>query len=124
MADLILYAFVGILLLDKTCIGGEIMQQPKTQNRPPYLLLLTVLQHSCQCENSVPRHFWSILNTEGPPLIIEVGLKIAIEGYIEYLKMNMLGNKTNLEAMVYRSQYKREKPHVTVVAIANDITQD
>jgi len=46
-----------------------------------------------------------------------VGLKYAMEAYINDFKINLVDNKINLEARVYRSQYKREKPHVAVVTI-------
>jgi len=45
-----------------------------------------------------------------------------IEICIKDFKINMVGNK--MEARVYRSQCKREKPHVTVVMIADDNIQD
>ncbi len=55
---------------------------------------------------------------------IQMGLKYAVEGYIKDFKINLVGNKINLEARVYRSQCKREKPHVMVVTIADDSIQD
>ncbi len=45
-----------------------------------------------------------------------MGLKYAMEEYIKDFKINIVG--VNLEARVYRSQCKREKPHVTFVTIA------
>ncbi len=35
---------------------------------------------------------------------IQMGLKYAVEGYIKDFKINLVGNKINLEARVYRSQ--------------------
>ncbi len=34
-----------------------------------------------------------------------------MEGYIKDCKMNMVGNKINLEVRVYSLQYKQEKSH-------------
>ncbi len=43
--------------------------------------LLTVLQWQLQCENLVPRCFWTILDTEGH----QMGIKYSMEGFIKYL---------------------------------------
>ncbi len=53
---------------------------------------------------------------------IYVVLKYAIEGYIKYFKINIVG--INLEARVYRSQCKREKSHITEVTIADEKNLD
>jgi len=41
-------------------------------------------------------------------------------GYVQNVKLDMMGDKLKLEARIYRSQCKKEKPHLTVITIADN----
>ena len=55
---------------------------------------------------------------------LQKGLHYAMEGYVRNVKLDMMDDKLKLEARIYRSQCKREKPHLTVITIADNNIQD
>ena len=54
---------------------------------------------------------------------LQKGLHYAMEGYVYNLKLDMVDNKLKFEAKMYRSLCKREKPHLTVITIADKYIQ-
>lgn len=54
------------------------------------------------------------------------GLHYAMEAYVQNVNVVMVSDKRNvtLEARVYRSQCKREKPHSTVITFAENNIED
>ena len=46
-----------------------------------------------------------------------------MEGYVQNVKLDMMDDKLKLEARIYRIYSKREKPHLTVITIADKYIQ-
>ena len=67
--------------------------------------------------------FW-IQNDLISSRIIQKGLHYAMEGYVQNFKLDMVDDQLKLEARIYRSQCKREKPHLTLITIADNNIQD
>ena len=51
---------------------------------------------------------------------LQKGLHYAMEGYVQNVKLDMMDDKLKLEARIYRIYSKREKPHLTVITIADN----
>src|SRR4029434_10215365 len=51
---------------------------------------------------------------------LQKGLHYAMEEYVQNVKLDMVDDKLKLEARIYRSQCKRDKPHLTVITIADN----
>ncbi len=58
------------------------------------------------------------------PEAIKMVFSILQRGYIQNLKVDMVGDKIKLEARVYRTQRKREKPHLVVITTADNNIKD
>ncbi len=100
------YATLGHLAFDQS-ISSTSPRSLRQTNRVPNCLTMTAVSVKPLSQDVFDK-FWTQKDLFSSSSI-QVGLKYVMEGFIKDFKINMVGNKINLEARVYRSQCKREK---------------